>query len=164
LRTSEGDTVYRVRVSLLNDLKKSPDDLRDLQVVKFNRNDAEEIVLRWDKKRVRLVKRGERNWELTEPKRQSANRTTVDSILFELESMRADKWVAEKPRPEHGLDKPQLTAEIKLKGNRTITVKFGKLAGQDSVFVSSDYSANQVYRKAKFILDNLKRYGDELLR
>jgi len=78
--------------------------------------------------------------------------------------MRADKWVAEKPRPEHGLDKPQLTAEIKLKGNRTITVKFGKLAGQDSVFVSSDYSANQVYRKAKFALDNLKRYGDELLR
>jgi hypothetical protein len=164
LRTSEGDTVYRVRVSLLNDLKKSPDDLRDLQVVKFNRDDAEEIVLRWDKKRVRLVKRGERNWESTEPKRQSANWTTVDSILFELESMRADKWVAEKPRPEHGLDKPQLTAEIKLKGNRTITVKFGKLAGQDSVFVSSDYSANQVYRKAKFILDNLKRYGDELLR
>jgi hypothetical protein len=164
LRTSEGDTVYRVRVSLLNDLKKSPDDLRDLQVVKFNRDDAEEIVLRWDKKRVRLVKRGERNWELTEPKRQSANWTTVGSILFELESMRADKWVAEKPRPEHGLDKPQLTAEIKLKGNRTITVKFGKLAGQDSVFVSSDYSANQVYRKAKFVLDNLKRYGDELLR
>jgi hypothetical protein len=164
LRTSEGDTVYRVRVSLLNDLKKSPDDLRDLQVVKFNRDDAEEIVLRWDKKRVRLVKRGERNWESTEPKRQSANWTTVDSILFELESMRADKWVAEKPRPEHGLDKSQLTAEIKLKGNRTITVKFGKLAGQDSVFVSSDYSANQVYRKAKFVLDNLKRYGDELLR
>ena len=69
-----------------------------------------------------------------------------------------------KPRPEHGLDKPQLTAEIKLKGNRTITVKFGKQTEQDSVFVSSDYSENQVYRKAKFILDNLKRYGDELLR
>lgn len=164
LRTNEGDTVYRVRASLLNDLKKSPDDLRDLQVVKFNRDDAEEIVLRWDKKHVRLVKRSERNWEITEPKRRSANWTTVDSILFELESLRADKWIAEKPRPEHGLDNPQLTAAIKLKGNRTITVKFGKPAEQDSVFISSDYSANQVYRKAKFILDNLKRYGDELLR
>jgi len=164
LRTSEGETIYRARASLLNDLKKSPDDLRDLQVVKFNRDDAEEIILRWDKKRVHLVKRGERHWELTEPKHQSANWATVDSILFELESLRADKWVAEKPRPEHGLDKPQLTAEIKLKGNRTITVKFGKQTEQDSVFVSSDYSENQVYRKAKFILDNLKRYGDELLR
>jgi len=38
------------------------------------------------------------------------------------------------------------------------------LTEQDSVFVSSDYSGNQVYRKAKFVLDNLKRYGDELLR
>jgi len=136
LRTSEGETIYRARASLLNDLKKSPDDLQIPQVVKFNRDDAEEIILRWDKKRVHLVKRGERHWELTEPKHQSANWATVDSILFELESLRADKWVAEKPRPEHGLDKPQLTAEINLKGNRTI----------------------------KFILDNLKRYGDELLR
>jgi len=164
LRTSEGDTVYKVRASLLDDLKKSPNDLRDLQVVKFKRDDAEEIILRWDKKRVRLVKRGERNWEIVEPKRKSANWDTVDRILSELESMRAEKWVAEKPQPEHGLDKPQLTAEIKLKGNRTITVKFGKQTEQDSVFVSSDYSANQVYRKAKFVLDNLKRYGDELLR
>jgi hypothetical protein len=164
LRTSEGDTVYKVRAGLLNDLKKSPDDLRDLQVVKFKRDDAEEIALRWDKKRVRLVKRGERNWELVEPKRQSANWSTVDSILFELESLRADKWVAEKPAPEHGLDKPQLEAEVKLKGGRTITVKFGKPTDQDSVFVCSSYSENQVYRKAKFVLDNLKRYGDELLR
>jgi hypothetical protein len=164
LRTSEGETVYKVRASLLNDLKKSPNDLRDLQVVKFNRDDAEEIVLKWDKKRVRLVKRAEKNWEIIEPKRKSAKWESVDGILFELESLRAEKWVAEKPSPEHGFDKPQLVAEIKLKGGRTITVKFGKLTEQDSVFVSSDYSDNQVYRKAKFVLDNLKRYGDELLR
>jgi len=164
LRTSEGETIYKVRASLLNDLKKSPNDLRDLQVVKFNRDDAEEIVLKWDKKRVRLVKRAEKNWEIIEPKRKSAKWESVDGILFELESLRAEKWVAEKPSPEHGFDKPQLVAEIKLKGGRTITVKFGKLTEQDSVFVSSDYSDNQVYRKAKFVLDNLKRYGDELLR
>jgi hypothetical protein len=164
LRTSEGETVYKVRASLLNDLKKSPNDLRDLQVVKFKRDDAEEIVLKWDKKRVRLVKRAEKNWEIIEPKRKSAKWESVDGILFELESLRAEKWVAEKPSPEHGFDKTQLVAEIKLKGGRTITVKFGKLTEQDSVFVSSDYSDNQVYRKAKFVLDNLKRYGDELLR
>lgn len=164
LRTSEGDTVYKVRESLLNDLRKSPNDLRDLQVVKFNRDDAEEIILRWDKKQVRLVKRSERNWEIVEPKRKSANWDTVDRILFELESMRAEKWIAEKPHPEHGLDKPQFEAEVKLKGGKTITVKFGKLTEQDSVFVCSSYSDNQVYRKAKFVLDNLKRYGDELLR
>ncbi len=164
LRTSEGDTVYKVRATLLKDLKKAPNELRDLQVVKFKRDDAEEIALEWDKKRVRLVKRAEQNWQLTEPKRKNANWTTVDSILFELESMRAEEWVAEKPLPEHGLDKPQLTAEVKLKDGRTIVVKFGKLTEQDSVFVSSTYSGNQVFRKAKFVLDNLKRYGDELLR
>lgn len=164
LRTSEGETVYKVRTALLDDLKKSPNDLRDLQVVKFDRNDAEEISMRWGGKRVKLVKRSERNWEMVEPKRKSASWTTVDSILFELESMRAEKWVAEKPAPEHGLDKPQLVAEVKLKKGRKIIVKFGKLTEQDSVFVSSNYSANQVYRKAKFVLDNLKRYGDELLR
>ncbi len=164
LRTSEGDTVYKVRATLLNDLKKSPNDLRDLQVVKFKRDDAEEIILRWDKKRVRLVKRAERNWEMVAPKRKNANWATVDSILFELESLRAEKWVAEKPQPEHGLDKPQLTAEVRLKGGRTITIRFGKLTEQDSIFVTSTYSGNQVYRKAKFVLDNLKRYGDELLR
>ncbi|MCS7192344.1 MAG: DUF4340 domain-containing protein [Armatimonadetes bacterium] len=164
LRTSEGETVFKVRMSLLDDLKKSPNDLRDLQVVKFKRDDAEEILLRWGKKRVRLVKRAERNWETIEPKRKSANWTTVDSILFELESMRAEKWVAEKPQPEHGLDKPQLEAEVKLKGGKTITVKFGKMAEKDSVFVCSSYSDDQVYRKAKFVLDNLKRYGDELIK
>lgn len=164
LRTSEGETVYKVRTALLDDLKKSPDDLRDLQVVKFDRDDAEEISMRWDGKRVKLVKRSERNWEMVEPKRKSASWTTVDSILFELESMRAEKWVAEKPAPEHGLDKPQLVAEVKLKKGRKIIVKFGKLTEQDSVFVSSNYSDNQVYKKAKFVLDNLKRYGDELLR
>ncbi len=164
LRTSEGDTVYKVGMSLLDDLKKSPNDLRDLQIVKFKRDDAEEISLRWDKKKVRLVKRAERNWEIVEPKRKGTNWTTVDSILFELESMRAEKWVAEKPKPEHGLNKPQFEAEVKLKDGKTITVKFGKLTEQDSVFVCSNYSDNQVYRKAKFVLDNLKRYGDELLR
>lgn len=164
LRTSEGETVYKVRTALLDDLKKSPDDLRDLQVVKFDRDDAEEISMRWDGKRVKLVKRSERNWEMVEPKRKSASWTTVDSILFELESMRAEKWVAEKPAPEHGLDKPQLVTEVKLKKGRKIIVKFGKLTEQDSVFVSSNYSDNQVYKKAKFVLDNLKRYGDELLR
>lgn len=164
LRTSEGDTVYKVRVGLLNDLKKSSDDLRDLQVIKFNQDDAQEVVLRWDKKQVRLVKRAERNWELTEPKRKTANWTTVDNILLELKSLRADKWIAEKPSPEQGLDKPQLVAEVKLKDGRTITVQFGKLTDKDSVFVSSSYSGGQVYEKSKFVLDNLKRYGDELLR
>ncbi|MFN3420560.1 MAG: DUF4340 domain-containing protein [Armatimonadota bacterium] len=164
LRTSEGDTVYKVKESLLDDLKKSPNDLRDLQIVKFKRDDAEEISLRWDKKKVRLVKRAERNWQIVEPKRKNANWATVDSILFELESVRAEKWVAEKPGPEHGLDKPQFEAEVKLKDGKTITVKFGKLTEQDSVFICSSYSDNQVYRKAKFVLDNLKRYGDELLR
>jgi len=101
---------------------------------------------------------------MVEPKRKNANWATVDSILFELESLRAEKWVAEKPQPEHGLDKPQLTAEVRLKGGRTITIRFGKLTEQDSIFVTSTYSGNQVYRKAKFVLDNLKRYGDELLR
>ncbi len=164
LRTSEGDTVYKVRATLLSDLKKSPNELRDLQVVKFNRDDAQEILLEWDKKRARIVKRSQQNWELVEPKRKSAPWQTVDSILFELESMRAEKWIAEKPSPEHGLDKPQFTATVKLKDGRTIVVKFGKLTEQDSVFVSSTYSNDQVYRKAKFVLENLKRYGDELLR
>lgn len=164
LRTSEGDTVYKVRSSLLKDLKKSPNDLRDLQVTKFKRDEAEEIAMRWDKKSIRLVKRSERNWEIIEPKRKSAKWESVDGILFELESLRAEKWVSEKPLPEHGFDKPQLVAEVKLKGGRTLTVKFGKLTDQDSVFVCSNYSDNQVYRKAKFVLDNLKRYGDELLQ
>ncbi len=164
LRTSESDTVYKVRATLLSDLKKSPNELRDLQVVKFNRDDAQEILLEWDKKRARVVKKSQQNWELVEPKRKSAPWQTVDSILFELESMRAEKWIAEKPSPEHGLDKPQFTATVKLKGGRTIVVKFGKLTEQDSVFVSSTYSNDQVYRKAKFVLENLKRYGDELLR
>lgn len=164
LRTSESDTVYKVRATLLSDLKKPPNELRDLQVVKFNRDDAQEILLEWDKKRARVVKKSQQNWELVEPKRKSAPWQTVDSILFELESMRAEKWIAEKPSPEHGLDKPQFTATVKLKGGRTIVVKFGKLTEQDSVFVSSTYSNDQVYRKAKFVLENLKRYGDELLR
>lgn len=164
LRTSEGDTVCKVRASLLEDLKKSPNDLRDLQVAKFNRDDAEEITLSWDKKRVRLVKRAGRNWEMTEPKRKRAKWETVDAILSLLWDIRAEKWFAEKPTPEHGLDKPQLTAEVKLKDARTITVRFGKEASKDSVFISSDYTENQVYEKSNFMLNSLKRYGDELLR
>ncbi|MCS7223159.1 MAG: DUF4340 domain-containing protein [Armatimonadetes bacterium] len=163
-KTNLGPTVYKIFPTTVKDLTKSPNDFRDLQVVKFSRDEVTEILLAWDKKKVHLVKRGEKDWERREPKKGWANWDAVDAVLFELESLRADKWIAEKPGPQHGLDQPSLQATIKRTKGPDIVVRFGKESEANSVFVSSSYSADQVYRKAKFVLDNLKRRAEELVR
>ncbi len=163
-RTSLGQTVYKIFPTTVKDLTKGPDDFRDLQVVKFSRNEVSQIILEWDGKKVSLEKRGEKDWYRTEPKKDWAKWDAVDAVLFELESLRADKWIAEAAAPQHGLDKPQLIATIKRARAPDIVVRFGKEADANSVFVSSSYSGEQVFRKAKFVLDNLKRRAEELIR
>lgn len=171
-KAGDAKVVCRVRKGILDDLKKDVNDLRNLNIVRFKRDDAEEITIEWRTKgkkprtkKVRIVRRGKDAWRVVEPKRKDAKKNTMENILWELEQVRADKWVTAKaPDEKYGFDKPQLKAIVKVKGKGTITLTIGKSdeKGENVYLRSSEVEG--VYLKSDYILDNLKRNAAELIK
>lgn len=125
----KGDpTIYKVRTTLLDDLVIDVNRLRDLLVLKFDRKDVERILVQTEKQEIEIRRRGESGWQVTKPERFEADAFKVGDILYRLEELRGDLFVAEGVRDpkQYGFDKPQVKVTVFLKGRRPTVVVVGK--------------------------------------
>jgi hypothetical protein len=71
-----------------------------------------------------LVRDGD-DWKLTSPVATGADRAAADALAAQLGGLRATEFVAEKAAPEHGLEKPRLTAALGFDTGRTYKLEIG---------------------------------------
>ena len=146
--------IFLIESSALDDLTKSPTDLRDPSVIKFNTETVSNIVLASrdidtaSKPRSLHCEKRNGTWFVTHPIETKADSQEIEDILSELRALQvstfeADQADANTPSQleKSGLDNPRI--EIKLTdGNNTYALDIGSEVGQGngpqrSVYVKS---------------------------
>ena len=127
--------IFLIESSALDDLTKSPTDLRDRSVIKFNTETVSNIQLTYFKshqspKTLNCEKR-DGTWRVTYPIEAKADTQEIEDILSELRSLQvstfeADQAAADTPAQleKTGLDTPRIQIEL-TDGNNTHVLDIG---------------------------------------
>lgn len=158
VKTSSAETVYLVDVGIMDDLTKSSLDLRDSQMMEFDRNDVKRIELKRKDEAIVLIKQ-EHDWRIIEPIREKAKNYEVIDILRKLDSLKAEKLVAEKAvqLSEYGLDQPDIEVTVTLKDDSAKTLLVGKKLPDSDSSHAKVADVDVIFVIEKDVVDKLKK-------
>lgn len=133
--------VFTVESSLVDDVKKTPDDyrLKDLFDARAFNTTHVEIVS--NGQTVTLDKQGE-TWKESSPSKKNADAGKVSALITALSDTRATAFVDSAAGT--GLDKPELTATLTFDENKHETVKFSKKGSDAYAQRSGDTGAAKI--------------------
>jgi hypothetical protein len=144
---------------------KSPFDLRDKTLVKFDRDKVDGIDLSADGKSLTIAKDGA-DWKITKPLQVAADFGSVEGLVGRLQSAQMKSIAKDDPTPAdlktYGLDKPAETATIDL-GSARATLELGGKADDNTVY-ARDTSKPMVVTVESALADDLKKGADEYRR
>jgi len=164
VKTASAEPVYLVDAGIVDDLSIEVLDLRDKQVMKFERNDVNRIELRRrDHEPVVCIKQ-EHDWRLVEPTKEKAKNHEVNDILYKLDDLKAERFVAEKAArlSEYGLDQPDVEVTVTFEDGSAETLLVGKkLPDSDSAYAKIA-GKDVVFIIEKDVVDELKKNVDEI--
>lgn len=163
VKTASAESVYLVDAGIVDDLSKETLDLRDRQVMKFEKNDVKRIELKTSDVTITCIKQ-ERDWRFIEPIREKAKNYVVNDILSKLEALKAEKFVAEKAArlSEYGLDKPDVKATMTFKDDSVKTLLVGKKLPDSDLAYAKIAAEEVVFVIEKDVVDELKKDVDEI--
>ncbi len=127
--------IFLIESSALDDLTKSPTDLRDRSVIKFNPETVSNIQLTYFKshqssKTLNCEKR-DGSWRVTYPIKAKADTQEIEDILSELRSLQVSTFEADQADADTaaqlektGLDTPRIQIEL-TDGNNTHALDIG---------------------------------------
>ncbi len=118
-RQSGSPDVFTTSTSLETNIQKTLFDLRNKDVLAFDKNQIKSVKLSVGNKNYELEKQAGQ-WMLLSPKQTEADESTVNQILNRLDSEQAKEFVDEDPSSarQYGLDRPAVQVELILGENR----------------------------------------------
>ena len=134
--------------SLLNDLRKTPEDYRRKDVFGFRRYSTDRLELTRDGQTVVLEKVKSQDltpdkWRRVSPTAGDLDAMNVDNLLTKLEGLRATSFVDSTART--GVDKPSLTVYAKFEnGTKEDRVSFGRSGANVYAVIAGQPGAVQV--------------------
>jgi hypothetical protein len=157
--------VFLIPATQEQTFNKSPFDLRDKTLVKFERDKVDGIDLTADGKTLALAKDGG-DWKITKPLQVAADFGSVEGLVGRLQSLQMKSIVKTDPTPAdlktYGLDKPAETATLNL-GSARATLELGGKADDNAVY-ARDTSKPTVVTVESALADDLKKGADEYRR
>ncbi|MEK6716622.1 MAG: DUF4340 domain-containing protein, partial [candidate division NC10 bacterium] len=124
-----GKQVFLVEGKVLEDLKKSPLDLRDKRLLAFEIKDVKGLRVAWPDTTIVLEKDGD-NWKLTQPQAAPADSGKALDLIYSVNGLRFKDIATEKPGDlaRYGLAKPQVEVIVKKTDNTDLpAIEFGKV-------------------------------------
>ncbi|MGC9317551.1 MAG: DUF4340 domain-containing protein [Armatimonadota bacterium] len=166
VRTSARPETMMVEADQLEKVQKTPLDLRDRTIVRFERDDVQRIRVERTKGLTFTVARRPDGWRVEKPRSVDARKTTVDDILWNLESLNAEAFIKEKASPselrEYGLAVPQAAISIFLRDrSEPIKVLIGDQVEGGNYYCTTSES-DQVVEISQFIMDDLPASMEDL--
>jgi hypothetical protein len=146
-------------------LDKSLADLRDKRPLRFDREAAAELRVRWKDGGVRLV-RDEQDpeaWRLVEPLAARADPRTVSKLLSDLEFLRSSGFDDQPPKSVlESLERPELAIEIVTRADgKQATARFALGApGEGGVRPARGSASESVYQMPAGSLEDFPRSVD----
>jgi len=158
-RDTSKPLVVTVESSLLDDIKKAPDDYRRKDLFEFRAYNATHVEITHNGQtaifdRVKSDKEGTPDkWRRASPNPGEVDKDKFDAFLAKLANMRADKFVASTSGT--GLDKPAMTIAVKFdEGKKEERVVFGQ-SGSD-VYASRPGEPGAAKTEAADFNDSIK--------
>jgi len=142
-------------------LNKSTFDLRDKALVKFDRDKVTGVEVTAEGKTLEFAKAGS-DWRMTKPLDTRADFSAVEGLIGRLESAQMKSIVPGEPSSgdlkKYGLDKPSVSASIRLGSARATVLLGGK---SDAGVYARDGSRPDVMTVDNSVADDLKKAADD---
>src|SRR5436190_19768093 len=124
--------VFLIAAYLENTFERTPFDLRDKAVLKFDQSKADGVEIVHDGMTTTLAKSGS-DWTITKPSKMRADFAGAEAILTALSSAQMQKIISNEAKDlgKYGLDKPQETVTV-LSGSTRASFAIGKKEGESN--------------------------------
>ena len=156
VKAQHADTVFLVKKDLLNLIGGGVEGLRDKQVLDFKSEDAVKLVLRHGDVTLACQRQGT-NWRLTQPVQEDAKNGAVNSIIYQLNQLKVEKFLTDPPTTTvSGLDAPAIQVTVTLKDRTEYSLQIGKPAESERFYARLTRSLNQVFLLKTDIVEKLK--------
>ena len=131
--------------------------LRHKQVLDFESEDAFKLALRHGNVQLTCQKQGV-NWRLVSPVQEDAKNGAVNSIIYRLADLTADKYLASAPSLNvTRLNKPEVQATVTLKNLKEYTLQIGATTENDQRYARLRAAQDTVFLLGPTILDELRK-------
>jgi hypothetical protein len=151
--------VFVVEGKALEELKKTPLDLRDKRLVAFETKDVKRIRLVWPEVTIALEKDGD-TWRMMEPEAAAAESGKAMDLLYSINGLRFNDVASEKPGDlsRYGLTKPQVEVSLQKADNTDLpAIEFGRVDKEKNQLFAKVKTAPTVYILEPRVLDELPR-------
>ncbi len=161
-------TVYTVYESVLKQLNKEVNALRDKEVFAFSRDNVFKLGIQTPKDSLILAKGEKEEWQMEAPKKTMIKPAIADDYLAVLTKIRAKGFVEDEPRDikKYGLDSPSLKISLAdregknlgtlLVGHRGGDGYYARREGNPSVFLLNESSYQQLNKQLSDFLQEEK--------
>lgn len=128
----DGRRVFLVSAFQESSFNKTPFDLRDKKILKFDRDKADSLVLVDGSSSLELSRSGS-DWKVVKPVASRSDYSAVEGFIGRLASANMSKLVEQNPTDlaKYGLDKPTKTVTIGTESAKTI-LEIGKTENGDT--------------------------------
>ena len=137
VKTGQSDQVTRVKRALIDKIALGTAWLRDKQVLDFHIDEAIRLTSTLAGEAPFTCQRLGTNWRLTAPVREDANNREVDAIIYELDDLMVDAFIADKSIPTDavtGFSKPSVQLTVELRDQKVYTLQVGNQADASGRF------------------------------
>lgn len=162
-RTADSSRVFLISSYLESSFDKSPFDLRDKAILKFERDEVTGLRVSSPNGDVSLTKDGS-DWALAEPLRATADFSTVEGLIGQIQSGRMTSLTATAPDDlaEYGLDRPMASATI-VAGAADVTLEVGGPADEGGAY-ARDTSRPLVFTIPQTLVTAIEKSPSEYRR
>ena len=156
-KARNAERVVLVSADILDLIGLGVSGLRHKQVLDFESEDAFKLALRHGDVQLTCQKQGV-NWRLVSPVQEDAKNGAVNSIIYRLADLKADKYLASAPNLDvTRLNKPEVQATITLKNLKEHTLQVGAANENDQHYARLRAALDTVFLVEASILDELRQ-------
>ena len=156
-KARNAERVVLVSADIMDLIGLGVSGLRHKQVLEFESEDAFKLALRHGDVQLTCQKQGV-NWRLVSPVQEDAKNGAVNSIIYRLADLTADKFLASAPNLNvTRLNKPEVQATITLKNLKEHTLQVGAANENDQHYARLRAAPDTVFLVEASILDELRQ-------
>ena len=148
--------VFLISSYLDSTFNRTPFDLRDKTILKFDRDKVTALEMVRSKDSIALAKAGSQ-WSLSKPIQATADYGTVEGLIGQIQSAQMVALTADQAKDlkPYGLDRPQVTTTIVTDGGRS-TLAIGK-SSPDGSFYARDLARPLVFTISQALVTELNK-------
>ena len=162
VKAQNAATVFLVKKAALDLIGTGVAGLRSKQILDFDSDDANKVVLKHSDVNLTCQKQGT-NWRLTHPVQEQAINGEVRNILQQVNRLTVEAFLGvSPPTTTTGFDTPEIRLTVTLKDRTEHLLQIGKLADDEHHYGRLQNAPDTVFLVQKEIAENLKKTVDDL--